>query len=224
MKVIVVGGGKVGFYLAKTLGEHGHKPVLIERNKALCSHVANQLDMPVVWGDGTMLETLEAAGAADADAFVSVTGRDEDNLIACQMAKQQYGIPRTVARVNNPKNKEVMRKLGVDIPISSTDNIARMLEREIDASAIKELISINGGEASINELQIPENYPLSGSTLTELKPPAGSVIISIIRDGALIVPRGKTQILSGDKIIALVQGEALHDFQEKMMLLEEQDR
>ena len=209
MKVLVVGGGKVGFYLAQTLTEHGHEPHVVERDKHLCAKIANDLDFPVVCGDGTLIEVLEGAGAHTADALVAVTGRDEDNLVACQLAKQYFGIRRTVARVNNPKNTGIMKLLGVDIPVSSTDSIARLLEREVDASAIKQLVSVNRGKASISELEIPQDSPISGKTLGELNLPASSVIVSITRDGELIIPRGNTQILNGDKVMVLCSNDTI---------------
>ncbi|PWM22540.1 MAG: potassium transporter TrkA, partial [Oscillospiraceae bacterium] len=119
MKVVVVGGGKVGFYLSSTLLEHGHSPVVIERNPRLCQKIANQLDMRVICGDGSSLDALEAADVSHADALVSVTGTDEDNLVICELAKRHFKVPRTVSRVNNPKNADVMKRLGVDIAVSS---------------------------------------------------------------------------------------------------------
>ena len=129
MKVIVVGGGKVGYYLAKTLIEHGHYPTLIEIKKGLCRYLANDLDIPVIFGDGTTLEALMDADIEHADAVVSVTGKDEDNLITCQLAKSVFHVGKTVARANNPKNVAVMKQLGIDITVNTTDNIARSLER-----------------------------------------------------------------------------------------------
>ena len=211
MKVLVVGGGKVGFYLTKTLLEHGHEPKLIEKNKRVCEHLADELDFPVINGDGSTIECLELAQADECEAVVSVTGQDQDNLICCQLAKQLFSVPKTVARVNNPKNLEIMKKLGVDIPISTTNNIARLLEREIDTAAIRQLIALNRGEASLCELQVPKNYKLDGIRLSELNLPEGSIIVSITRDGNLIIPRGNTQILSEDKIIIIVQDQIIHE-------------
>ena len=180
MNVIVIGGGKVGFYLCKTLLEHGHQPLIIEKNKRTCEYASNQLDIPTINADGSTIEALTAANASRSDAVIAVTGLDQDNLISCQLAKEIFHVPKTVARVNNPKNAAVMKKLGVDIPISSTDNIARLLEREVDTARIKALLSLNRGEASLNELQIPDNYPLkdrqrtSGQTPLFLPVQAGS--------------------------------------------------
>lgn len=142
MKICIIGGGKVGFYLAKSLLEHGHEPVVIERQQRYCEKLADTLDIPVICGDGTTLEALEAAGCAGCAAFVAVSGNDETNLIACQLAKKVFGLPKTVARVNNPRNTEVLRRLGVDIPVSSTDNLGRLLEREVETDRIRQLLSM----------------------------------------------------------------------------------
>lgn len=219
MKVIVVGGGKVGYYLAKTLLEHGHQPHIIEINKKICANLAEHLELAVYNGDGTTLEGLSEADAATADVLVSVTGRDEDNLIACQLAKRHFSVPKTVARVNNPRNLEVMKALGVDIPISSTDNIARLLEREVDTSRIRQLMALNRGEASIIELLVPQNYALDGITLSELRLPQDCVICTITRDDTLLIPRGNTTILSGDRILVIAKDTIIHDLT-KMLRLE----
>ena len=146
MNVIVIGGGKVGFYLCKTLLEHGHQPLIIEKNKRTCEYASTQLDIPTINADGSTIEALTAANASRSDAVIAVTGLDQDNLISCQLAKEIFHVSKTVARVNNPKNAAVMKKLGVDIPISSTDNIARLLEREVDTARIKALLSLNRGD------------------------------------------------------------------------------
>ncbi len=221
MKVIVVGGGKVGFYLTKTLLEHGHEPHLIEKLRANCVHAANELDVPVICGDGSTIDILESAGASDASALIAVTGRDQDNLIACQLAKQMFHVRRTVSRINNPKNAAVMKQLGVDIPVSSTDNLARLIEREVDISSIKQIMSLNRGETSLCELQMPENYKLHGVRLSELRLPQESIIVSITRDGRMIIPRGNTQIFRNDKILVVCDNKVAHDLSRKIGLEKE---
>lgn len=209
MVIVIVGGGKVGFHLAQTLLSHGHEPRLVEINRARCTELSNLLDLPVTCGDGSLIDVLESAGTLYADALVSVTGKDEDNLIVCQLAKKRFRVGRTVARVNNPKNAGVMKQLGVDIPISVTDNIASLLEREIDASSFRLLVSLNQGEASLSELSIPDDYRLSGVTLGELQLPVDFIIVSITREGKLLVPRGNTQLLSGDRLVVLAKNDAM---------------
>ncbi len=203
MKVTIIGGGKVGYYLVKTLLEHGHEPTIIEVDKNTCSYIANELDIPVICGDGTSLDVLEEAGVAHTDAILAVSGLDENNLIVCQLAKKIFNVKKTVARVNNPKNAEVMKHLGIDNVISSTDRIVGMLEREVDSSKIKELVSIQHGVGSIAEINIPEKYKLHGVNLQDLKLPEGINVISIERDNRLIVPRGQTTIQSGDTLLVL---------------------
>ncbi len=211
MKVIVVGGGKIGFYLAQTLLEHGHEPVLIEKDAQTCHRIANSLDLPVILGDGTVLDTLESAGIRECDALIGVSGQDECNLVSCQLAKRYFGVGRTVAKVNNPKNLSVMKQLGVDIPISSTDNIARLLEHEVDTAAIKQLMNLNRGEASLSELELPKNFKFHGKMLSQLNLPVESIVVSIFRDGSLIIPRGNTQLLSGDRMVVLCKSQTMHE-------------
>lgn len=218
MKVIIIGGGKVGFYLCKTLLEHGHQPTLIEQKKTACESLANQLDLPVIHGDGSSVEALELAGAACADALICVTGRDQDNLVACQLAKDVFSIPKTISRINNPKNSTIMKKLGIDIPISSTENIVRLLEREIDTAQIKQLLPLNRGEASINEVQLPQNYRYDGCTLLDLPLPEECVIVSILRQGQFLIPRGSTQLKSGDTVLVVAQNRVLHQLLELLQV------
>ncbi len=218
MNIIVIGGGKVGFYLCKTLIEHGHQPLIIEKNKQTCEYLSNQLDISAINADGSTIEALTSANASKADSVIAVTGQDQDNLISCQLAKKIFHVPKTVARVNNPKNAEVMKKLGVDIPISSTDNIARLLEREVDAARIKSLLSLNRGEASLCELMIPDNYVLSGKRLFELDIPEDAVIAAIFRQDKLIIPRGNAQIISGDKVLVIAKDRIIHELSASLQL------
>ncbi len=205
MKIIIIGGGKVGYYLVKTLVEHGHEPTIVEMDKKTSSSIANDLDIPVICGDGTSIDVLEEAGIAQTDALLAVSGRDENNLVACQLVKRIYPNVRTVVRVNNPKNVKVMKMLGIDNVISSTDRIAEMVEREVDTSKIKELISLSHGIGSISEISLPESYKLNGIALMDFKVPDNINIVSIQRGDDLIIPRGNTQLLSGDTLLVIAK-------------------
>ena len=210
MNVLVIGCGKVGYFLARTLREHGHHPTLIEADRERAKRSANELDMVVYCGDGTSIDMLETAGCADTDALIAVTGSDQNNLVACQLAKRLFRVKRTVARVNNPKNTQVLRRLGVDIALSSTDVLARLIEREVDSAVIRQIVPLNQGEASINEIDLPDNYPLDGVRLQDLSLPEESILVSITRGDKMIIPRGKTQLHSGDRIILLCDNRELH--------------
>ena len=210
MNVLVIGCGKVGDFLARTLREHGHHPTLIEADRERAKRSANELDMVVYCGDGTSIDMLETAGCADTDALIAVTGSDQNNLVACQLAKRLFHVKRTVARVNNPKNTQVLKRLGVDIALSSTDVLARLIEREVDSAVIRQIVPLNQGEASINEIDLPDNYPLDGVRLQDLSLPEESILVSITRGDKMIIPRGKTQLHSGDRIILLCHNRELH--------------
>jgi trk system potassium uptake protein TrkA len=207
MKVLIVGGGKVGYYLARTLVEHKHFPTFIEVNKVVCETLANEMEIPVIHGDATSLETLKRAETGKFDAFISVTGFDEVNLIACQLAKNQFGVSKTVAKCNNPKNVMIMQKLGIDNIVNSTDRIAGFIEREVDTSKIKQLITIHGGEVSLSEITLPDNYALEGKMLKDIKSNILFNIISVTRGASLMIPRGDFQLKSGDKLLVISESD-----------------
>ncbi|MCM1333812.1 MAG: NAD-binding protein [Bacteroides sp.] len=200
-KVIIVGGGRVGYYLIRALSERKRDIVLIEHDRRVCKEVANTLDVPVIWGDGSTAAVLGRAGVREAEALIAVTGKDEVNLIACEIAKLVYQAPKTIAKVNNPKNVESMKRLGVDIVISATDSIIRLFEREVDHRAIREMIPLNDGRAAVYEVELPEDFAYSGRELVNIGLPESCNIISVTRGGELIIPRGRTKLMSGDTLL-----------------------
>lgn len=215
MNIVMIGGGKVGFYLAQTLLEHGHHPVVVELNPATCQRLADSLDVPVVCGDGTEIPVLaEAFAIAPADALVCVSGRDEVNLIACQLSKFRFAVPKTVARVNNPRNMEVLKKLGVDICVSSTIHIVSVLEQELESAAMRQLMALNRGEFSLSELELPPDFPHSGCTLAQLRMPQEVVLVSISRGDEFLIPRGNTRLMAGDRVVFIARNRMLHELAE----------
>ena len=203
MQTIVVGGGKVGYYLTKTLLEHGHKASLIEQDRAACARAANNLDITVICGDGSTIDVLEAAGAAQADALIAVTGRDQDNLVACQLAKKQFRAKKVIARVNNPRNSEAMRAFGADIAVSSTEVITNLIEQEVDVAELHLLATLNKGRAGICAITLPDDTALRRRTLNEISLPEGTLIISIVRNDTLIIPNGSTTMEPRDEVVAV---------------------
>lgn len=220
MKVIIVGGGKVGYYLIRTLIEHKHEPTVIEINKAVSRKIADGVDIPVILGDATKIEVLKAAGADEADAFISVTGNDQCNMISCQLAKNEFGIKKTIARANNPKNVEVIKAFGVDTVINSTDSIASIIEREVDTNKIKQLLQINGGAVSLFEVALPDNYVYDGKMLMEMKIPSLFNIVSITRGESLIIPRGQSILKSGDKLLIISDSAAIKEIKSTFKIKE----
>ena len=141
---------------------------------------------------------------------MAVTGSDEDNLIACQIAKREFGVDRTVARASNPKNRELLHTLGVDTVVCGTDNLSHILEREIETDTIRQLLSLGGGTASLNEILLPENFLYAGKAIMDIPIPGDAILVSITRDTELIIPHGNTTLLPWDRILLLTQDDTLH--------------
>lgn len=203
MYIIVAGGGKLGYYLVKTLLSYKHKVAIIEPKVELCEKLANELSIPAFNGNATDLDILTQVEAEKAHTFIAVTGKDEDNLIACQLAKKNFGVKRTIARVNNPKNIEVFQRLGVDYAVSSTSIIADLIEQEVDYTGMKTLMKLKSGKLVLSEITITEKSPVVNKSLKDIKIPKDCIIISLIRDEEVIIPNGFTVLKDKDYIIAV---------------------
>jgi trk system potassium uptake protein TrkA len=212
MQIIIVGGGKLGYYLAKTLAPQRHHLVLIEEDPDMCQKIAGELtdlEITLIHGDGTSVSDLREAEIEDADILIAVTGHDQNNLVACQLAKNYFNVPRTIARVNNPKNINVFRSLGVDSVVSSTAYIADIIEHEVDWEGINLMLSQKVGNLRIHEFQMSENSKAAGKLIMDLSLPAGVILVSLIRSKEASVPNGQTRILAGDTLIAMGNEESL---------------
>ena len=214
MKVCIAGGGRVGRYLAQSLLANRHEIVIIEPVESQCRMLADMLDIPVICGDSISVDTLRTADVASCDAFVAVTGSDEDNLVACQIAKREFGVDRTVARASNPKNRELLHTLGVDTVVCGTDNLSHILEREIETDTIRQLLSLGGGTASLNEILLPENFLYAGKAIMDIPIPGDTILVSITRDTEFIIPHGSTILLPWDHILCLTRDDSLHKLTE----------
>jgi trk system potassium uptake protein TrkA len=203
MYIIIVGGGNIGYFLAKRLQPDKHTLVLIERDQDRAEMIAKELDIIVIKGDGCEPQILEQAGATRADVLAAVTGDDEDNFIICQLAKEKFGISRTVGRVNDPKNEHTFSELGIDVPVNASAIIARIIEEEVSFSDFVNLLSFKRGKLAIVRVDLPEDSPVINKRVQEIKFPIDSVLVSIVRGEEVIVPRGDTVLKAGDDIIAL---------------------
>ena len=203
MKIVIMGGGKRGAHLAENMLESKHTVRLIERDKNRCQRLANELDAVIICGDGTELESLTDAETEDADCFIAVTGRDQDNLVACQLAKRQFHVKRVIARVNNPRNSQAMKAFGADIAVSSTEVITSLIEQEVDVAEMHLLATLNKGRAGICAITLPDDTALRRRTLNGMSLPAGTLIISIVRGDALIIPNGSTMMQPRDEVVAV---------------------
>jgi len=203
VRIVVVGGGKVGYYLVQTLTHKGHQISVIELDAEPCNRIASEFGTLVIQGDGTNLQHLEDAGIADADAIAAVTGQDETNLVICQLAKRVFKAPRAIARCNNPKNREVFRRLGVDAAVSSTAIIADFMEREVSVDAIKTLLTFQHGDMALLEADLTPNAPATGREVKDLPLPPDCVLVAVIRGEHVIFPRGDTRLAAGDSVLAM---------------------
>ena len=210
MFIIIVGGGKVGYYLAKALAPEKHRLVLMESDAAQCAKIAGELcdlNIGLVLGDGTDVHSMEDAGIVKADILIAVTGHDQNNLVACQLAKNYFGVPRTIARVNNPKNIQVFKRLGVDSVVSSTAHIASIIGHEVDWAGINQMLAQKVGDVRIKDLPVSQSSPAAGKVVSNLNLPKDTILISVIREKEAFIPDGQTQILAGDSVIALSREE-----------------
>jgi trk system potassium uptake protein TrkA len=204
MYIIIVGGGKVGYYLAKTLAQLRYRITVLETNRDLCMNIVNatsDLGVSVINGDGTNVNFLKDADIESADVLIAVTGRDQDNLIVCQIAKKEFNTKKTIARVNNPKNIKIFEKLGVDFAISSTATIVDIIEKEVFISDLKSVMTI--GNLSVNEIKLKPGFHSINKQVKDLELPKDCILISIIRDSSVMIPNGSSVLMPGDEIIAV---------------------
>jgi trk system potassium uptake protein TrkA len=205
MYVIVAGGGKVGYYLTKHLLEEGHEVLLIERNADRAAEINERLGSVALTGDAAEASTLVAAGAARADVVVAVTGEDEDNLIISQVAKEKFHVGRTIARVNNPKNENLFRMLGVDVTVSQTNYILNLIEQAIPERALVHLLSFRHEDLAIVDAKVTETSAVAFRRVSDIALPANTVIAAIARGPNLIVPHPTTELVPGDDVIAIAR-------------------
>ncbi len=205
MYVIIVGGGNVGYYLAKTLLQQDHEVLVMEKDRKTADALAEDLGEIVVYGDGCEVRTLNEAGMGRANVVVAVTGDDEDNLVVCQMAKRRFGVERTIARVNDPKNEDLLRELGIDHTVSSTRIIFNLLEQQIETDQIIPLKALKEGEIEVVEAEITAGSPVAGQKIGQIDLPSNTLIISVIREEQAKIPHADMKLRVGDSVIATIK-------------------
>jgi trk system potassium uptake protein TrkA len=209
MYVIVVGGGRVGYYLAKALLDEGHEVLIMEKAAAIAATVSDELGSICVRGDGCEATTLASVGTSRADMLIAVTGDDEDNLVSCQVAKHMFNVPSTVARIRNPRNEDIFRRLGIDVIVNTTNLILESIEEEVPTHTLTHLRDIRDKDMGIVEVKIPPDAPTIGKAVKELSLPEGSVLSLVIRKARKpIVPSGATVLQAEDQIIAVTSHES----------------
>lgn len=201
MKIILVGGGKVAYFLARSFLSKGHSVVVINRDTGECRLLARQLNVTVIQGDGSYPKTLCDADAHQADAVLAITPSDDDNLIICQIAERQFHVPVTLAVVNDPDNETVFPQLGVKNVVSITRVVTQLIEERTGTEDIANLVTLAGGNVHVTELELTDTCPVLDQPLSQISLPEQSLIACIVRGGHVLVPQGKTSLLLGDRIL-----------------------
>jgi trk system potassium uptake protein TrkA len=204
MYVVICGGGKVGWNLARELIEKNHEVTLIEQDRRRYLIIEEELEHAVQYGDSTELWILERAGIQRADLVIAVTGDDEDNILICQIAKEKYLCERTISRVNNPRNMQHFELLGIQPAVSATDLILRLIEHEVPQYGLVHLLDLPAERLEIIEIEVTTGAPAASKRVDEIAIPDGSLIISVLRNGEGFVPKAETVIEAGDEVLLVL--------------------
>ena len=204
MYAIVAGAGKVGRNLARELLAKDHEVTLIESSRPTYLANEEEFEHAVQYGEATELWVLERAGIHLADLVISVTGDDEDNILVCQVAKEKYLCDRVIARVNNPRNHDHFRLLGIQPAVSATDLILRLIEHEVPRYGLVHLLALEEERLEIIELEVADDAPTVGRRVADIELPEGSLIISVLRGGTGFVPKSDTTIEAGDEVLLVL--------------------
>src|SRR3984885_1049372 len=209
VKVAIAGGGSVGTAIAADLHANGHDVMVFEQDPDLVERLRPTLDITWIAADACEVSSLEAAGLATVDVVVAATGDDEDNLVVSLLAKQEFAVPRVVARVNHPDNQWLFNESwGVDVSVSTPQLLTALVEEAVSVGSLVRLLQFEGGSANLVEVTLAEGSPAEGIALADLDIPRDATIVAVVRQDRLVVPRGDTVLSAGDEVLALVIGDA----------------
>lgn len=212
MYVIIVGGGRTVYFVARQFVGKGYQLAIISKNEDDCQLLARQFRRALILhGDGSDPRVIEDAGAHQADVLLALTPHDQDNLIACQIAQQMFGVPRTVAVVNDPDNEAVFRQLGVTTVFSTSRILGMLIEEQTGFDEITNLFPVAEGRITVTEVPIRQGAPALARSLAELELPEGSLVAGIIRGDTVIVPRGGSTLERGDRVLLISRPEQIGD-------------
>ena len=209
MYTIVVGGGQVGAYLASLLLAEKHQIKIIDNRKDRIAFLEQSIPAELlILGSGSDPNVLDAAGIHKANVVAAVTGSDETNLVVCSLARQEFKVPRVIARVNKPQNAWLYTpEMGVDVALNQADLLAHLIAEEMSLGDMMTLLKLRRGEFSLVEVRIPPGVKAAGVAIKDLPLPEQCVIAAIIRQGSMVVPRGITTLEVGDEILAVTDSQ-----------------
>lgn len=209
VRIAIAGAGNVGRYVAKDLLSRGHDVVVIEQNRELVDGLEPDLAVSWVRGDACEMHVLDAAILASCDVMVAATGDDEDNLVIALLAKQEFAVPRVVARVNFPDNEWLFTETwGVDVAVSTPHLMTSVVEEAVSVGDLVRLLNLEQGKVALVEVTLAEESPAAGKTVGDLKMPPDCTIVAIVRDRHVIAPQDETPLQEGDEVLALSAPEA----------------
>jgi len=208
MYIVIIGGGQVGYYLAKALLDEGHEVLVVERDPRRVEFINNELGSVCVRGDGCETVTLAEVGTERADLVIAVTARDEGNLVACQVAKHRFNASRTIARLSNPSNEIIFKKLGIDVTVSSTNIILENIKQEVPTHSLTHLLSLRDKGMEVVDIKIQPGSSTVGKEIQELSLPPETILSLIISKARNpIVPTPSTVLQAEDHIVAATPAE-----------------
>lgn len=202
MRVILIGQAKLAYFLSRQFASKGYSLTIITPSEDDATALSRKLKATVLVGDGSDPAILAAANAYRADVLLALMPQDEDNLVACQFAQRHYGVPRTIAIVNDPDNRVVFEKLGVNLAFSATEVLGSLIEQQADYETIKTLMPVAAGEVTVSELALQDNSPGADRAVQNLPLP-GALIACVIRAGRSFVPQADTVLQAGDRLIVV---------------------
>lgn len=204
MYVVIVGGGRIGRFIARDMVDKGHEVTVLERVQGRCEQLVAETGILVIEGDACDIEYLEQAHADRADVFVATTHEDDENLVACQLALTACGAKRAISRVNTPNNVEIFERLGIEA-VSSTRLISELIESELVVEELVRLTNLRGGSLGLVEVRIPRDAEAPRPRrVDELDLPQEAIIAAVFRGPIAIIPRGDTVIEPGDEVVAII--------------------
>ncbi len=209
MKVAIAGAGSVGTAIARDLHRSGHEVLVIEQDSELVERRRQELDVVWLAADACEVSSLDFAGLATVDVVVAATGDDEDNLVISLLAKQEFAVPRVVARVNNSKNQWLFNEgWGVDVSVSTPQLLTALVEEAVSVGSLVRLLQFEGGNAHLVEVTLADDSPADGVAIADLDFPRDATVVAVVRNDRLVVPRGDTVLQAGDEVLALVVADA----------------
>jgi len=206
MNILTIGSGKMLYFLCRSFLAKGHKVTVIDGDQSECIWLARRSNATVIYGDGTKPQMLEEAGANTADAALAITPDDHDNLSICQIASIRFGVPHTLALVNDPDNETVFKQLGVNA-VSITRILSDIMEQKVSLDSITNLVLASEGKVNITEIVLKDTYPVIGKELRNIEFPENSLIAYMLRNDQPFVPRGNSVLQAGDRIFIVTLPE-----------------